>query len=280
MQLPLKGLLKKILNVKKMNPFDFEQEVIEKSFEKPVLVDFWAPWCGPCRTLGPTIEQLAEEQADKWELVKVNTEEEQALAEQYQIRSIPNVKLFFKGKVIGEFLGALSKTAIQNWLTEHLPDDRLDEFNTLLEAFKTSNSSRDLEALKKFVSQNRDIKETALILARILVFTEPEAASAQIESIHMGDKWYDEAQDIKVLAELMAVQANQEPVEQALYKAKAAIQNDDLEAALQAVIDATTINKSFQDDLPRKAAIALFRLLGNQHELTKKYRWRFDMALY
>lgn len=263
-----------------MNPFNFDQEVIEKSFDKPVLVDFWAPWCAPCRTLGPVIEQVAEEQADRWELVKVNTEEEQELAERYQIRSIPNVKLFHEGEVIGEFLGAMTKTAIETWLSEHLPDDRLAGFQVLLDNFKLDNTAANLEAIENFVNQHPDIQESALILARMLVFTKPEKAASLVASISLGDKWYDEAEDIKILADLMALNGTQDPAGKALQKAKAAIQEDDLETAVQAVIDATTINKGFQNDLPRKAAIALFRLLGNQHVLTKKYRWRFDMALY
>ncbi|RMD70242.1 MAG: thiol reductase thioredoxin, partial [Bacteroidetes bacterium] len=73
---------------------NFQREVIEQSFLKPVLVDFWAPWCGPCRVLGPVLEQIAEENKDRFVLVKVNTEEQPELAQQYRIMSIPNVKLF------------------------------------------------------------------------------------------------------------------------------------------------------------------------------------------
>ena len=85
---------------------NFDQ-VLARSHDKPVLVDFWAPWCGPCRVLGPTLEKLAGEQSDRWELVKVNTEEDQELAHKYNIRSIPNVKLFHKGEEVAEFVGAL-----------------------------------------------------------------------------------------------------------------------------------------------------------------------------
>lgn len=263
-----------------MEPFNFDQEVLQKSFEKPVLVDFWAPWCGPCRVLGPVIEQIASEQSDRWQLVKVNTEEEYELAERYQIRSIPNVKLFYQGEVIGEFMGALPRSAIENWLSEHLPDDRIEVFNKLLATFQQDQTSESLLAIESFVNQYPDLKEPTVILAKILVFTEPDKATALVQSVVMGDKLYDDAQDIRTIADLMKLEPQEVPVAQALLKSQKAIQNDDLETALQAVIDATTIDKSFQDDLPRKAAIALFRLLGAKHELTKKYRWRFDMALY
>jgi thioredoxin len=110
---------------------DFNKDVIEKSYEQPVVVDFWAPWCGPCRILGPTIEQLAEEQKDKWTLVKVNTEEEYDVAVQYRIQSIPNVKMFHEGEVIAEFAGALPRPQILAWLEEHLPNAEKQEVGRL-----------------------------------------------------------------------------------------------------------------------------------------------------
>ena len=99
---------------------DFQNEVIARSREVPVVVDFWAPWCGPCRMLGPVIEKLASEANGKWDLVKVNTDENQDLAAQYQIRGIPNLKLFAGGEVVSEQVGVLPEPVLKQWVESHL----------------------------------------------------------------------------------------------------------------------------------------------------------------
>jgi putative thioredoxin len=260
---------------------NFEQQVIQRSQDIPVVVDFWAPWCGPCRVLGPVIEQLAAEQAGRWELIKLNTEEEPELAQQYQIRGIPNVKLFYKGKVKAEFAGALPKRSIEQWLDEHIPDTRKKVLDELLAAIEADPSPAKVKELGEFVAQHPDYTEAAFELAKWLVYSEPEKAVALLQPIRMGGKWFDQAEDLRVLATFM--QADFDPsskVGEAMGKAQEAVRQGALETGIQQVIEAIQCDKSFMGDLPRKLGIAFFRIWGAQDPLTKNYRWRFDMALY
>ena len=264
-----------------MNSLDFEKQVIERSQDIPVVVDFWAPWCGPCRVLGPVIEQLAADQEGRWELVKLNTEEEPELAQRYQIRGIPNVKMFYKGKVKAEFAGALPRKSIEQWLDEHIPDSRKKVLDELLAAIDEDPTPANVEKLAGFVQKYPDYTEASFELAKWLVYSKPADALTLLEPVKFGDKWFDQAEDLRTLARFMDTDFEiSAGVGAVLGAAKEAVRKGALETAIQQIIEAVQLDKTFMHDLPRKLGIAFFRIWGPQDPLTKNYRWRFDMAIY
>jgi putative thioredoxin len=253
---------------------DFQEAVLEKSWQKPVVVDFWAPWCGPCRVLGPVIEALAAEAGEAWELVKLNTEQHPEIAQSYQIMSIPAVKMFFRGKPIAEFVGALPRYQIEKWLGDHLPDSRLEALSLLI-------AQGDREALLAFAEANPGLAEARLAAARELVYEDPQAAREWVKGIQEGHALDLDAAAIRSLADLLASDApGPEAVRAKIAAAREAALARDPEAAIGLLIEALTLDKQHDGELPRRAVLAFFRMLGENHPLTQRYRPYFSMALY
>lgn len=258
---------------------DFQNDVIARSHEIPVVVDFWAPWCGPCRVLGPVIEQIAEEQKGTWELVKVNTEEHQDVAMEYGIRSIPNVKMFYKGDVTNEFAGALPRHQILAWLEDNLPSEEKNAWSDTLSQLENGDRESAVSILESFLAANPHHSEAKLYLARHLVLSDPGRSAELTAGIKLGDPNYDLVEDVNAILQLSNLEGDQ-TLHERLRRAYEYLRTDRLSDGVQELIDVVMIDKGFVDDLPRRASIAVFRSLGSKHEITKKYRRIFDMALY
>lgn len=259
---------------------DFQKDVIERSHETPVVVDFWAPWCGPCKFLSPVIEELAAAGKDLWELVKINGDEHQDLIREYKVQSIPAVKMFNKGEVIAEFTGALPKHQIENWLEENLPDEKKEYFKTLTEKLN-NNPEEPLTELEVFVSENPEMENASTLLASKIVFSNHERAINLVENISIGNVQYETAEHVRIIANFLDKEfGDSNEIGQKLISAQNATSKLDFDQAVSELIKAVMIDKTFKDDLPRKAVIAFFHLLGPAHPVTQNYRRQFDMVLY
>lgn len=261
----------------------FEKDVIESSREVPILADFWAEWCGPCRALGPILEELEVEGGGSWRLAKVNVDEHQETAQAYQVRGIPACKLFHRGEVIAEFTGALPKAQVKQWLAEHLPSEEKDaiaQIDTLLEAGQEEEAASALESLHE---ANPEQIEVAARLARMVFWEDAARAAKLVEGVAQGDSLFEEADAIRTLHRLsLMAEPPDTSDEWVLYCAgNAALAEKDGAEALDRWIEAIEKgHRAVDDDGPRRACIAMFKLLGEDNEITGSRRRAFSSALF
>lgn len=261
----------------------FQKDVLEASSKIPILVDFWAGWCQPCRILGPVLEKLEKEANGGWKLVKVNTDEEPEIAQHFQVRSIPAVKLFSGGKVLGEFVGALPEVEARKWLEKHLPSESKSQLETAKALLQAGNLARARKTLEGAVKQDPANDEARVLLAALLLPDEIDKAADLVATIADENPLVNKAQAVRTLHRLAHLKETaSEPKEdwKLYHQGIAAFKKGKYAEALEAWIELVGRNRQLDDDGARKAAVALFNLLGNEHELTQKYHRRFTSSLY
>ena len=268
---------------------DFETAVIDRSHATPVVVDFWAPWCGPCRALGPLLERLAQEHAGAFVLAKVNVDEAPGVAQAFGIQGIPAVKAFRDGMLMAEFVGAQPEPTVRKLLEVVLPNeiDRLvaaatDQAPAEAEATLRAALEREprhpkaLLALARLVAGRGDVAE-ALRLLDLVAPPSPLVAEAERFAAELRTRG-DGAGDESALRARIAADPGDLEARLALGRTLAALgRHEDALGELLAVVQR---EPRFDDDAARKAMVDLFAVLGSDHPLTERFRGELAKALF
>jgi putative thioredoxin len=260
----------------------FQEDVIEASHQKPIVVDFWTPWCGPCRVLGPIIEKLAHEQADRWTLVKVNSDHHQQEALDYGVRGIPSVKMFHRGRVIDEFTGALPEAAIRQWLEKALPGESKDLMAQVMSLVEEGRGAEALPLLERILDLEPTNPAAAGHLAALLAIEDPERALQLADIAMTGEpRFVQVAEAVRTVAGMLAAPPTAEGEGRVPFgQAVEALGKGDSDAAIGHLIEVLQKDRYWGDDAARKLGVALFTLLGPEHDVARAHRRTFDMWLY
>ncbi|MFI5394741.1 MAG: tetratricopeptide repeat protein [Candidatus Binatia bacterium] len=271
---------------------DFEAAVIERSKHTPVVVDCWAPWCAPCRALGPLLERLAEEHPGAFVLAKVNVDDNPQLSAALGVSSIPMVLGFRDGEPVAEFVGALPEAAVRTFLAQVLPTeaDRLAaEGNHLLTAGKSveaeakfqqaldvdARCARALFGLAAVLTDRGEYEEALALLDRIgfgHLRQDADRLAAEIR-VRQGGRSDERALQAKVVADPADIEAR-------FLLAQALAAASKHSEALGQYLEVVRRNRQFRDDAARKAMLDIFELLGPEHETTVLYRSELAKVLF
>jgi putative thioredoxin len=266
---------------------DFQQSVVEESTKRLVLVDFWAPWCGPCRSLTPIIEKLAKEYAGRFLLARVNSDENQSLASEFGVRSIPNVKAFSGGKMVDEFAGAVPEGTVRQFIERLLPSPAEEQRRAAMQTYasgKADTALASLEAAHALEPANDTIR---MDRAEILIsLGRSGEAAALLDELAPLARMESRAEHLRAQLtfadigpagenpETLVAQVSDNPgdLNARLALAKQYVATKQFEPALKHLLEIVQTDRSFGEDAGRKTMLAVFELLGNDHQLTGQYR--------
>jgi putative thioredoxin len=271
---------------------NFEREVLEASKTVPVVVDFWAPWCAPCRALGPILEKLEKEYAGRFKLVKVDSDDNQQLAAAFGVRSIPDVMAFKGGKAVSHFLGAQPESQVRAFIEGLLPSPSELERARARELRAAGDAANAVAALRKAVHLDANNDLARLDLAELLIqlkqLEEAEAALAQIQPDADLDARAEALRNALAFAraggsedDLAAkIEASPGDLEARLALAGAYAGRRAWREAMDQLLEILRRDRAWRDGEARKQMLAIFNLAAGEAELVSEYRRKLSSALY
>jgi len=278
------------------NPANLNSVIEKAGSDKLLVIDFWAPWCAPCKSLGPVLETAVKKFAPKVLLIKIDIDQNQSLAAQFKIQSIPAVKFVLDGKIVADFVGAQPASVVEQYISKLLPE-AIEEQNKLEIAeqeLKTGNYKKAETIFFEILKDDPDCSEAHFGLVKcFFVDKNAEKAREHLEKID-DPKLLKEKNDLENLILLLDECEKNEGKDAA---AKKAMENPadldanfawacclaadkDYPAAFEALLSIISKDRKFRDDQPRKILVSLFNFLSDNNPLVGEYRNRLAKILY
>ena len=275
------------LQIYEVSMENFQEAVIDASYQRIIVVDFWAEWCAPCRMLGPILERVVVSMGDRIALAKVDVEQNQQIAMQFRVQSIPAVKIIHEGRIIQEFTGAQPENEIRRIIAEVAGDPNED---ALVNADLLARDGQYDEAeniYRTLLEQEPDDSKATIGLGRLAILKgNTEEARSLLSSIDEMDDQHDTAEILLStlqFSEVCSREGGMEAIKSRLERdpdnldARYALGccyavSNDYENALKEFLTIIKRNQSYDDGTARKAMLNLFSILGTESELTVRYR--------
>ncbi|MNS97760.1 Thioredoxin-1 [compost metagenome] len=277
-----------------VNLQNFETEVIDASHQAPVLVDFWAPWCGPCRTLGPMLERLEAEAEGSWKLVKVNVDENQELAAHFGVRSIPHVVAIADGQAVDQFTGVLPESGLREFLGRLAPGQARSPLALAQELAAAGNrdGAETLFADAIAADPESDVARLAYI-GFLLDGNAIDRARAEFAALSPRAGQEDGYGALRTRIEAMEnaaglpdeatltgrIAADPRDLAARLDLARLMIAHQQYEPALEQLLAIVRTDRGFEDDIGRKTMLSVFEMLADRPEVVSRWRRQLSTAL-